>query len=75
MAVQVGAAMIGCVGSQGGPLFDQSQMLAMHNPRFEIRKSDVGQTLIAFGNNDTRPIVIQLDPGVADDFLATLARG
>ncbi|MCI4679163.1 hypothetical protein K9U39_05820 [Rhodoblastus acidophilus] len=73
-AIQVGAAMIGCVETEiSGSLFDHVQMMSLHNPRFEIRRTDAGQTVFAFLPNKMRPIIIQMDKENAEAFAEELS--
>ena len=74
VASQIGAALLGCSEVDlPGSLFDHAQMMSLHNPRIEVRRSDAGQTIIAFLPNKMRPIMVQLDQEKASRFIDELS--
>ena len=73
-ALQVGAAMIGCVDTQMvRPLLDFAPMTLLHNPRFEIRQTDTRQTVLMFFSDKMRPILIKIDKEHAAAFAEELS--
>ncbi len=61
-AAQLGAALLGKAGDNDvGSLFGQAQMMALHNPKFEVQRSDDNKLLIALKPDGLRPIIVQFN--------------